>query len=147
MELNKVLIGMSLVIVMLFGFLFFITEGVTQYNPSQIPTDYNTTFYDLRTDLASLEENANETDTGLNAISGDSNFVADFIGFFFGQGYKAIKTFVTGLNLLNAVKDEVIDNTLGSSDLGSILKSQIIVIILIIVVSLLLHFIIKSDRI
>ena len=147
MELNKVLIGMSLVIVMLFGFLFFIAEGVTQYNPSQIPIDYNTTFYDLQTDLASLSDIANETNDKVGSIDGDSNAFTDFIGFFFGQGYKAVKTFVTGFKLLDNMTDELIDNTLGGSLLGSILKNQLLVIIVIVMVSLLLHFIIKSDRI
>jgi hypothetical protein len=148
MEMHKILIGMTLSIILLFGFVFFIAEGVQKYNPSNIPSDYNESFVKITTNMQGLTNIVDQTNNATTIVgTGDINPLADFLGFFFGQAYKAGQVMIGGLSLLNLFADEAIKTTLGDNPLGSITKSVLLTIIAIIIISLLLHFVIKSDRI
>jgi hypothetical protein len=145
MELSKILIGIVLVSVVSTTFLLFISEGVTQYSPVSVPTTYANSFNNISVGTSSLNNIVNDTETGLK-IDGNSNAVSDFIGFFFGNGYKAGKTFIEGMKLTNIIVNEGIENTVGSTGIGQSWKNAIGTIIIIALISILLHFIIKSER-
>lgn len=145
MELSKILIGIVLVSVVSTTFLLFISEGVTQYSPVSVPTTYANSFNNISTGTKELNNIVNDTEGGLE-INGNSNAVSDFIGFFFGNGYKAGKTFIEGMKLTNIIVNEGIENTVGSTSIGQSWKNAIGTIIIIALISILLHFIIKSER-
>jgi hypothetical protein len=145
MELSKILIGIVLVSVVSATFLLFISEGVAQYNPTSVPTTYANSFNNISTGTKELNNIVNDTESGLE-IDGNTNAVSDFIGFFFGNGYKAGKTFIEGMKLTNIIVNEGIENTVGSTSIGQSWKNAIGTIIIIALISILLHFIIKSER-
>jgi hypothetical protein len=145
MELSKILIGIVLVSVVSATFLLFISEGVAQYNPVSVPATYANSFNNISTGTKSLNNIVNDTESGLD-IKGNSNAVSDFIGFFFGNGYKAGKTFIEGMKLTNIIVNEGIENTVGGTSIGQSWKNAIGTIIIIALISILLHFIIKSER-
>lgn len=148
MELNKILIGLLVSIVVIFGFVFLIAEGVTKYHPSTIPSDYNETFVSITDNLASMINiTGNSSNQAAGVGSSSESALSDFIGFFFGQGYKAIKILMSGVDILNVFVETGVDNTLGSNPMGEIVKTALLTIIVVIILALLLHFVIKSDRI
>lgn len=148
MELHKILIGMSLTIIMVFGFVFFLAEGVDKYNPSTIPSNYNESFIKITDSMQSLN-NITVNSSGQSNIvgTGTSSILSDFLGFFFGQAYKAGQVLIGGLSLLNVFVDEAITQVLGTSAMGAVVKGVLVTIILIMILAILLHFVIKSDRI
>jgi hypothetical protein len=131
----------------MFGFIFLIAEGITKYAPSTIPSDYNESFGRITTHMASITSYSQNTSEQTGLVGSQSGGITDFIGFFFGQGYKAVQIFTGALSLLNVFVDEMIENVIGDNPLGAIVKTSLITIILIVIVALLLHFVIKSDRI
>ena len=148
MELHKILVGVALSFVIMFGFVFFIAEGVDKYNPSTIPSDYNTSYLGKITDnMDSLTSVSQNTSSQTNLVGSTGGSISDYLGFFFGQAYKAGQVFIGGLGILNAFSDVIIEKTLGSNPLGGILKSVVLVLVLIITLAFLLHFVIKSDRV
>ena len=149
MEAHKIIIGMTLVIIMVYGFLFVIAEGVDKYHPSTIPSTYNESFGRINNNLAGLSSVADDTrnKTGLQG-SEDGNAVSDFLGFFFGQAYKASQVFLGGIDVLSSFVDELTGSTLlGGTAMGSVVKVVLGTIIVVIILSFLLHFVIKSDRV
>lgn len=146
MELNKIIIGVVLVAVVSSTFLLFISEGVSTYNPSSIPADYANSFNNISANLKEISVSTDDTEQELDQISGNSNVVSDFLGFFFGNGYQAVKTFINGMKLTNIIAEEGVKNTLGSSELGNQWKSAIFTVVIVLLVSILLHFVIKSER-
>jgi len=146
MELNKILIGVVLVGVISSTFLFFITQGITIYNPSSVPTTYANSFSNISASMSTMNNYANETEQDINQFNGNTNAVTDFIGFFFGNGFKAVKTFIQGMKLTNVIVEEGVKNTIGGTEVGQTWKLAILTIITISLIAIILHFVIKSER-
>lgn len=147
MELNKIIIGMLATMIIVFGFVFFIAEGVDKYNPSTIPATYTTTFANITSSMSELSSISNQTDAQSSIVgSGSSNILTDFLGFFFGQAYKAGKTLIGGVKILNVFVNTGIDSTIGPNPMGSIVKSALLTMIVVLILAIILHFAIKSDR-
>lgn len=147
MELHKIIIGIILTGVMSLTIVLFLADGINTYNPSNIPSNYNSSFYKISSGISNISQTSKDTETKINSLSGNNNAIADFIGWFFGNGYQAIKTFITSVEITSTIADESIDNTLGSTSLGQHWKAAIGTIITVIILALILHFVIKSDRI
>ena len=145
MKLSNILIGIALTVLVSTSFLLLLVNGVEKYNPTNIPTDYNKSFVRIQNNLAELSRITNDTDVSLNEQDSSSNVVTDFLGFFFGQGYKAAKVLVLGVNLNGVIINEATDNALTYTGMGETYKAVGLLLVFIFIILLLISFIIKSD--
>lgn len=144
MRLSNILIGISLMILVSTGFLLFLTNGVTKYNPA-VPANYNDSFIKIQANLDELASISNETNDKLVDVKSDGNIVTDFLGFFFGKGYQAVQTLINGVKLNVVILDASVDNGLEATGFGGTIKAVGLLLISIFIILMLLAFIIKSE--
>jgi hypothetical protein len=145
MKLSNIILGVSLMIIISTGLMIFLVDAIEQYQPSNIPADYNKSFVRIQNNLNSLSAISNSTSDSVSDLNGNQNIVQDFLGFFFGKGYKAATTLVEGVKLNAVILNEGIDNTLGATPIGSTIKNVGLLLIGAFILLMLLAFIIKSD--
>lgn len=142
-QISKIIIGMVFVSLIVTGMILFLSGGTTTY-PST--TGYNnSSLVELQSSFDDISVMANETKSKMGSVQADDD-IFDRIGVMFTGGYTAAKTVGASYDTLNKMSDVAVDELpLGSY--GSYLKSMLGVIILVIIfVAILLHFLIKSDR-
>lgn len=141
-QISKILIGMVFVTLVVTGMVLFLAGGVSTYNP----TGYNDSSFNKITDsFSEINEITNETKDKIDEVKSDDN-ILDRIGVFFSGGYSAVKVVAKSYDTLGDMTDVAVDE-LPLGAYGSTIKLAVGVIILIVIfVMILLHFLIKSDR-
>lgn len=149
MQLTKMNVGIIVIIAVITGLSFFITDGIVQYG-IEAPEGYNNSFDTIRNTQSSLYQNINSTygalqDVDSNTATGSSGST-DFLGFFFNAGYTAAQTATGSITSVNTMIDVAIGSS-GLGEYGAILKNLFLAAILVVmVIGILLNFIIKSGR-
>ena len=143
-RITNIMIGVVLVSLILTSMMLFMSEGVNKYSPE----GYNDTAMTRITEsFKNISDTAEETQEKIDQVSGDDKNIFDRIGAFFSGGYVAGKTVADSYSTLDTMTDVAIDETVGVGGFGATLKSTIPVIMLIIIfIGIILHFLIKSDR-
>lgn len=143
MELNKIYIGVLFGILAFAGVFSLLADGIDKYSVS-VPADYNDSYAKIRAELDDINATTGKMKDQLETIKTSSG-VIDYLGFFFNSGYQALKTSgeITG-SLFTFV--DIGLESISPSD-GGFLKiifySSIIVLLFI---GIIMHAIIKSDR-
>lgn len=148
MKLSDIMIGLVFSIILFIGLFTFLTDGVIQYGvESNLPSEYNQSFIVIKGEL----DNINKTTSGIKAQLSDitaQSGILDYLGFFFNAGYKALTGAGQITKSLFIITDESIEVTGGLGETGGFLKTGIYMsIIIIFFVGILMHAVIKSDRI
>lgn len=145
MKLHEIIIGQILVIAVVSAVFLFMSDGITQYNPT-VPSDYNDTFTTIMGVIDNINETASQTRDQLTSINSQSG-LTDYLGFFFSATYNTLKLIVkVPLSMFTFVDEGLTELPMGSY--SSLLKSYLYVAIIIFVfVGIIMHAIIKSDRI
>jgi len=145
MELNKVLIGMIFAIVIFSGMFIFIADGSDKYGVV-LPDGYTNSMVAIKATLSQINTTTNQVQTDLTIIEGQSG-VLDFLGFFFSGGYDALKTTAKLVGVSFIFVDEGINGIGGGGEFGSLLKTGLYAsIIVLLFIGIMMHAIIKSDR-
>lgn len=144
MQLSKILIGQVLLVLVGSAFLFFLSEGITTY-PDIIGNYDNSSLVRIQNTANELRNITQGATSELQQTQGPSG-ITDFLGFFFGAGYKAGISLIVGVELTDVLIDETVKNITAGSAYGEILKSGLMMIVVIVIIAILLHFITKSDR-
>jgi hypothetical protein len=145
MQLSKIMIGQVILVLVASGFLLFLSEGITTY-PDIIGSYDNSSLVRIQGASARLDNITRDVNEDLQETSGPSGGVSDFLGFFFSAGYKAGIAAITAVELNNILIDEFINNTIGGTAYGEILKAGLGMMVIIVIIAILLHFITKSER-
>lgn len=141
-QISKILIGMVFVTLIVTGMVLFLVGGAEEYGA----TDYNDSSLNrLENSFEEVLNLTNETQKELQDVKEkeDSN---DLLGVFFSGGYKGAKVVTSSYDTLNEMNDVAMDE-LGLGAFGETLKLAVGAIILIVIfIMILMHFLIKSDR-
>ena len=142
-RITNIMIGVVFVCLIVTGLMLFMAEGVNKYSPSGYD---NSSMNKITQSLVEITNTTEETQKEIDKISGDGN-IFDRIGAFFSSGYTAGKTVTDSYKTLDKMTDVAIDETVGVGSYGKTLKQTLPVIMLIIIfIGIILHFLIKSDR-
>lgn len=146
MELNKIYIGSIFSIIIFIGLFTFLFDGITQYQPTAIPTAYNESYTRISATLDDINETTSAIQDQLSSVTVQSG-VLDYLGFFFNAGYKALSSGIGLVGTFFVFVDESL-YVLGGAGLGSVLKvalySSIIVLFFI---GIIIHAFVNSDRV
>jgi len=141
-QISKILIGMVFVTLVVSGMVLYIGGGATTYANN----NYNDTGFNRITEsFNDIENTTSEVKDKMDEVKADDN-ILDRIGVFFSGGYTAVKIVGKSYNTLGDMTDVAVDE-LPLGTYGSTIKLAVGVIILIVIfIMILLHFLIKSDR-
>ena len=145
MKLHEIIIGQILVIAVISGIFLFMNDGINQYNPT-VPDQYNATFVRIQSVIGDINKTASDTRDSLTSLSTQSG-ITDYLGFFFNSAYNTVKLVVKiPLGMMTFVDEGINNIPMGGYD--SLLKTYLYVAIIVFVfIGILMHAIIKSDRI
>lgn len=149
--LTKIIVSQLLVIIVITGAMLFMSDGIAQYSPS-VPSTYNQSLIKIQNISDTINRAAQNASQKLRIDSSgnDPARSIDFLGFFFNAGYTAANAIKAGVESLRVFIDITVTETpLGSGDgaFGALVISVLGVgVVIILVVYLILHFVIKSDR-
>lgn len=148
MQLNKILVGSTLIALISFLLVVFISDGITNYNYTG---DYsNTSFIKIQNTYDRISNNTNSSIQKIQDITTCSNpltCAVDFVGYFFNSGYQALKNIVSSAELSYLIVDVATEEIVGGTSFGSNIKGMMIFTLLIIIfVGIILHAVVKSDR-
>ena len=147
-KLTSILIGVLCAVAVYVSLFTFLTDGITQYGtPTNLPSSFNNSYSIINQQL----NNINETTTGLKdqltSISAQSG-VLDYLGFFFNAGYKALTGAGQITSSVFVITDTSLDSAGGFGASGFLIKQLIYgAVIILFFVGIIMHAIIKSDRI
>ena len=145
MELNKIYVGAIFGIIIFLSFFLFLNDGALQYSTT-LPSGYNHSFLAVQSTLSDINQTTSEIQTQLSSITAQSGLL-DYLGFFFNAGYKALTSAIKLVSSFFTFTDESLTVMGGAGAFGSTLKvalySSLIVLFFI---GIILHAIIKSDR-
>jgi hypothetical protein len=141
-QISKILIGMVFVTLIVTGMVLYLGGGATTYSSN----NYNDTSFNKITDsFDEIENLTSETKDKMDEVKADDN-ILDRIGVFFSGGYTAVKVVGKSYDTLGDMSDVAVDE-LPLGAYGSTIKLAIGVIVLIVIfIMIILHFLIKSDR-
>lgn len=144
--LTKIIIAQLVVIMIATGFWIWIADGVDEYGIS-VPSDYNDTFITLEETLGELNSTLNSTryDLEVDGVEDDNN--NDFLGFFFNSAYSATKGVKGGVESLYTFTNLAVENTPLAGYGRVIVQVFGALIVVVFVIYLLVHFVIKSERV
>lgn len=141
-QISKIILGMIFVSLIVTGLVLYFAGGVNQYSPSGYN---NSSLNELRESFDEIATMANETKTKMDSVQADDN-ILDRIGVMFTGGYTAAKTIGKSYDTLNTMTDTAVDE-LPLGEYGSTIKIMLgVAIVVVIFIMILLHFLIKSDR-
>lgn len=147
MQLNKILVGTTLIALVSFLLVVFISDGITNYSYTG---DYsNTSLMKIEETYQTMSNNSNISVQAMQNILTCSGLscAVDFVGYFFNSGYQALKNIVTSAELTYIIVGVATDETLGGTSFGGNIKGMLIFSVLVIIfVGIILHAVIKSDR-
>ena len=144
MELSKIIIGQGLLILVIASFLIFLSQGIAVYQPSSIPSDYNSSFVRLQNGINNLTDYMNRTQADIKAEAPTSGNLIDFIGFYFSAGYKGLGIAVQSVGITYDLVDEGTNAIAGGTQYGSLLKAVgMILILVVILIAIILSIIFK----
>lgn len=147
LQLSHMIIGMLVIIGIMMGYFYWITDAVNQYGIAQ-PSGANDSFYKINNTVSQIDTLLVNTSTELNQINSrnNNNIALDFISFFFDAGYRAAKVATLSIGSMNVFVDVAVDTAIPGT-YGSLVKNLLLLgIIVIFVIGILMAFIIKSGR-
>jgi hypothetical protein len=146
MKLSTVVSGSLILIIIVSGLFVFLAESVRVYQPSGLPSDYNSSFMQITNQITSIQTTLNETNSLLKVSTPtDSSFLFDYISFFFKAGYQSL---VVGANMIllnNQIIDLGIDATIGGSEYGNIVKASLGALLLLTILTFIMSVIFKWE--
>lgn len=148
MKLTNIMLGVLCGVVIYISLFNFLDDGITQYGVgSTLPSGYNASYTVIRSELGQINKTTTEIKNQLTSITAQSG-VLDYLGFFFNAGYQAL----TGAGQITKSVFVITDTSLESTEsLGSSaeLIKQLVYgsVIILFFVGIIMHAVIKSDRI
>lgn len=148
MKLTNIMLGVLAGVIVYVSLFNFLDDGIIQYNVSStLPSDYNESYGIVRSELEQINKTTTSIKDQLQSITAQSG-VLDYLGFFFNAGYQAL----TGAGQITKSVFVITDTSLEStSSLGSsaeLIKQLIYgAVIIVFFVGIIMHAVIKSDRI
>lgn len=147
MELHKIMLGTLFTTLIVIGIMLFYSDGVITYAPTDNNNIslLNTSMYNRFTELQNTSESAS---TNLQTITNPESSLLDKIGAYFGSGYDTLKLVAGSFGTLDSMVSTSADQ-LGST--GSYVRTVRIMftvaLLIAIFVGIVLHALIKTDRI
>jgi hypothetical protein len=133
--------------IIILGVVLYYTDGIVTYTPtggdnvSVINSSMVQSFQELNT-------LSNETATHLQSITNPTSSLLDKVGAFFGSGFDSLKIVASSFNIINEMIGTAADQ-LGAG--GTFIRTVRIMlpigILIVIFIAIVLHALIKSDRI
>ena len=142
------MIGVLCAIAVYVSLFTFLTDGISQYGtPSNLPTGFNNSYSIISQQLNNINETTESLKNQMTSITAQSGLL-DYLGFFFNAGYKALTSAGDITKSTFIITDTSLDNAGGFGSSGFIIKQLIYgIIIILFFVGIIMHAIIKSDRI
>ena len=145
-QLSNILIGMIVMAAVVSGIMIFVADGVLQYGK----TDLNdTSLTKLKGTYGTINQTVDSMAKNISVIGSSEAGIIDKLGAFFGSGYNAVKTVTNSFTSFFTVTEVAIGE--GSFLLGGysglLIGFITTIIIVVFVIAIIMHFLIKSDRI
>lgn len=147
-KLTNIMIGTLCAITIYISLFTFLTDGINQYGtPNNLPTNFNNSYSIINNQLNNINETTASLKNQMTSITAQSG-VLDYLGFFFNAGYKALTSAGEITESIFVITDTSLDNAGGFGSSGEKIKLLIYgIIIILFFVGIIMHAIIKSDRI
>lgn len=148
LKLTNIMLGVLCGIIVYISLFNFLDDGIVQYGVTNtLPDEYNASYNVVKGELSEINKTVTGIKNQIKSISAQSGLL-DYLGFFFNAGYKAL----SGAGQITSSVFIITDSSLNSTEsLGSsvdLIKQLIYAsVIIIFFVGILMHAVIKSDRI
>ena len=145
-QFSNILVGMVLMAAIVSGLLIFVADGATKYGK----TDFdNSSMVKVVATYNEINKTSTAVKDSLLTVTTSQASIVDKVGAFFEGGYNGAKLLLQSFGSIFTVGDAVIGDAsplLGSY--GNLLKGFLATIVIIIIaIGIVMHFLIKSDRI
>lgn len=147
MKLTNIMLGVLCGVVVYVSLFNFLDDGIQQYGvQSTLPSDYNASYVVIKGELGQINKTTSAIKDQLSTITAQSG-VLDYLGFFFNAGYQAL----TGAGQITVSIFKIFDTSVMNTPLGSSIEplKQLAygAVIILFFVGIIMHAVIKSDRI
>jgi hypothetical protein len=148
MKLTTLMVSVLLGIVVYVSLFNFLADGVVQYGvQNTLPSDFNNSYLIIQGELNQINKTTTGIKDQLSTITAQSG-VLDYLGFFFNAGYQALTGAGSITKSVFVITDTSLEGAGGFSTSGQLLKTFIYAsVIIMFFVGIIMHAVIKSDRI
>jgi hypothetical protein len=148
MKLTGIMLSVLLGVVVYVSLFQFLNDGIVQYGvQSTLPSGFNDSYTIIQGELDQINQTTTTISNQLTSITAQSG-VLDYLGFFFNSGYQALIGAGSITRSVFVITDTSLESAGGFGQSGALIKQFIYAAVMIIIfIGIIMHAVIKTDRI